>query len=579
MTRKWLMILFFLVLSGGLTWYVHKHPFCRVLEWKAFDWQFRIRGERSPSQDIVIIAIDEPTFHTLKMKYPFPPLVLGKLIEKLNRHGASVIGFDLLYSEPTRECDPPEQDRLLAEIIAEAGNVLWGCELENGQRLVLPIDVIRDSLVATGFLNFPDEVDNRVRRFKVKEAGTYSFAAAVMKAYAGFLPGQWDTEELYLIDYCGAAGVFHTFSFADVLEDRLAPGSLEGKICLVGPTFLASHDYYATPFHDPARPDTPGVEIHANILMTLWSGHQFIIRDLWWPAICFMTVLAGGIILLMFGHVAWSGVIGLSALITWIVFSIYSFQHFQIVPLVAPVGGAVFLYLAGGTASYLSERKEKKRIRMLFSSYVDPAIVSYLLKNPDLINTTGVRREVTILYSDIEGFSDISSNRTPEELVSQLNIYFEKLTNIILSHDGMYDKYVGDALMAVFGFPLSDPAQAMKAVFAALEIQDQLDVMNTRWREQKEPEFRTRIGISSGEAVIGPVGGTQRKDFTAYGTVVNRAARLEAFNKTLGTRILIDQNTAEALSSEITLVNYGPHKLKGLSEDVVVYCPVRPGQA
>jgi len=566
-----------LILCVWLTlWFVlQSAPAFRFLELKCLDWQFRLRGERSPSPDILLIGIDENTFHRLQLKYPFPPLVYGELIKQLNQAGAMIVAFDLLYSEPTRECNPPDQDQAVAKLIADEGNVVWGSELEQGERFIPPIKVIHESLVQTGFLNFPDEMDNRIRRFKVRQNGHYSFAAAILKAYAGFVPEHWERDELYLIDYCGPVDTFSRISMADILSGAFTPDDVQNKVCLVGPTFLASHDFYATPFHDPSKPDMPGVEIHAQVLNTLLSGKMFSFKVSNWAYALFVSLLLTAGLALILGYFWGASLLSLIALLSWVIFSIYQFQQYTVTPLAVPLIMGIGLYLSVGILSYLAERRERKQIRTMFSSYVDPTVVNYLLKNPEAVNTAGEKIRATILYSDIKGFSDISSQLPPEKLVSQLNEYFEALTRLVIHHGGMYDKYVGDALMAIFGFPLSLDDQCQRAVTAALEIQQTLQKMNTDWKTQQRPAFQTRIGISTGEVIIGSVGGTQRKDFTAYGNVVNTAARLEALNKQTNTAILIDEETAHNVSESIQIQKLGKYSLKGIHQEVTVYEPIR----
>lgn len=545
----------------------------RFFELKCLDWQFRIRGERDPNPDIVLITIDEDTFRQLKLKYPFPPLVYGNVITRLNKAGALVVAFDLLYSEPTRECDPPHQDEALALILEGSGNVVWGSELEQGVHFVPPLSIIRENLAGTGFLNFPDELDNRIRRFKVRYQGNYSFAAAILQAYAGFLPDHWESDELFLIDFCGPPNTIPHISMAEILSENVDPALVNNKVCLVGPAFLASHDFYPTPFHDPSRSDMAGVELHGQILNSLLSGKQFsheVPQSVYGILIALFLLIC---LAMMAGYFWGASLLSLVTLSGWTGYSIYQFHHYTVVPLAVPVFIGFGLYSSLSLYSYFSVRRDKKQIRAMFSSYIDPAIVNYLLKNPEAVNTAGTKITATILYSDIQGFSDISSELPPEVLVSQLNEYFESLTNLVIQHGGMYDKYIGDALMAIFGFPIAQEDQCQRAVLAALDIQKELQEMNRTWKSQNRPEFVTRIGIATGEVVIGSVGGTQRKDFTAYGNVVNTAARLEALNKQTNTAILIDEATAKRLSADIKVNERGFFSLKGIHQDVLVYEP------
>jgi len=158
------------------------------LEWRSVDLRFRFRGPIPPEPEILIIGVDETTFRELGLKYPFPPVIYAELLDRLGNAGAAAVLFDFLYSEPTRECDPPNQDALLAEAIERNGAVVWAVELEAGKHPVEPIPVIRDAVQGLGFINLPDERDSRIRRFLPEKGGFKAFAVAGVEAYAGFVP-------------------------------------------------------------------------------------------------------------------------------------------------------------------------------------------------------------------------------------------------------------------------------------------------------------------------------------------------------------------------------------------------------
>ncbi len=208
----WLVVLVIWSLSGV--------GFLQLFEWRSVDLRFRMRGALEPDPEVLIVAMDEATFRTLGLKYPFPPVVYAELVRRLDEAGAAAILFDFLYSEPSRECDPPDQDKILAGAVRDAGNVVWAIELEGGVRPIEPVPAIRDAAAGLGFINLPDERDSRIRRFRPEAYGNRAFSVAGLEAYAGFIPEMWEGEDLRLINYRGGTGTFPAISMGDLLQGR-----------------------------------------------------------------------------------------------------------------------------------------------------------------------------------------------------------------------------------------------------------------------------------------------------------------------------------------------------------------------
>lgn len=546
----------------------------RIAEARSQDLRFRARGPEPPAPEILLVAVDEASFQELKLKYPFPPRVWAQLIDRLSADGAAAVGFDFLYSEPSRECDPPDQDALVVEAARRAGNVVWAMQLKDGAAPDPPLPAIREAVAGVGFINLPDERDSRIRRYAAERGGVPSFAAALAEVYAGFRPPEAQGESLRTIGFRGGPGTFPSHSLGAVLAGRVPEGTFAGKIVLVGATFAASHDLYPTPFHQADHPDTPGVEIHANILAGMLSGRIVRPDPAWpqWAAAALLALLAAWAVcagrplhaagLWLLGSAAWAG---------WSLFRFV--REARTTALVAPLLLMALAFAGGVLWNYFAERASRRAIRSLFAHYLDPKVVAWLERNPDEITLAGHRRVCTILDTDIEGFTTITQQMDASALVSLLNEYFEVLTRCVLEHGGLHDKYVGDAVMAIFGFPLDQPDHAVRAVSCAKAIQTRLEGMNAQWKRRGLPPLRTRIGISTGEVVVGNVGGTIRRTFTAMGDAANLASRLEALNKRFGTKVLLSEETARQLPPDLPVFDLGEVPVRGMAQPMRVFCP------
>lgn len=546
----------------------------RLAEARSLDLRFRAKGAAPFPPEIVILAVDETSFETLKLRYPFPPKVWAQLVETLAAEEAGAVGFDFLYSEPSRECDPPDQDNLLADALRRAGNVVWAFQLREGTVPQMPIPPIAEASAGLGFINLPDEPDSRIRRYTPESGGLRSFAAALAEVYAGFRPPQAQGEPLRVIAYRGGPGTFPSRSLGDVLAGKVPKGYFKGKIVLVGATFASGHDIYPTPFHRPDQPDMAGVEIHANILAGMLEGRviQSDPRLLQWVLAALVAFLLSWAVCA--GYPFWAAGLWLLATLLWIAGAFYRFSaEGRATLLLGPVLLLALAPLVGLVWSYFSERKRRRAIRSLFAHYVDPKVVTYLERHPDDALLSSQRRVCTILDTDIEGFTTITHEMDASQLVAHLNEYFEVLTRCALENGGLVDKYVGDAVMVIFGFPLDQPDHAMRALAAAKAFLYRLDSMNIQWKRRGLPPLRTRVGIATGEVVVGNVGGTARKAFTAMGDAANLAARLEGLNKNFGTRVLVSEATAQALGENVQLFSMGAVSVRGLDAPVNVYCP------
>ena len=240
-------------------------------------------------------------------------------------------------------------------------------------------------------------------------------------------------------------------------------------------------------------------------------------------------------------------------------------------PIVAPLGAAVVTLVGGLAWQYFVEGREKRHVKRLFGRYVSPDIFHQLMTNPSAVRMGGERREMTVLFSDIRGFTAASETSTPEAVVDQLNEYFSGMVDVLFRHQGTLDKFVGDMVMGLFGAPVANPNHADDAVAAAIEMIERLDRLNAGWTAAGRAPLDIGIGINSGEMIAGNIGSESIMSYTVIGDAVNLGARIESLNKDYGTHILISEATRARLTRPVETRRVAEVQVKGRHEPVVVY--------
>jgi len=374
-----------------------------------------------------------------------------------------------------------------------------------------------------------------------------------------------------LINWAGPFKSFRYISFYDVLkakERNLPPEMFRGKIVLLGTSLPGLFDLRNVPFQQAF----PGVEIHANILYTLFT-QNFITRmseNTSFLLLLIIGLILGGILIFTRPLVSYLTVVGMGLLYT-LAAAIIFLQYNYWIEIVAPLLTIVLAFSVIYVYRYVTEEKNKRFIRSAFSHFVTKSVVDELLANPDKIKLGGEKKVCTVLFSDVAGFTTISEKLEPEELVQLLNEYLTEMTNIVFKYDGMLDKYEGDAIMAVFGAPIAHGNHAYQACATALEMQERLVGMREEWRKVGKPELRIRIGINTGPMVVGNMGSESRFDYTVMGDAVNLGARLEPANKIYGTEIMIGDGTYQMAKDSIIARPLDLLRVKGKTEPVHVY--------
>ena len=372
-----------------------------------------------------------------------------------------------------------------------------------------------------------------------------------------------------MVNFHGPARTYRYVSFADVVEKKFASGTFKDKIVLIGASATGIGDLRVTPF---GSLDFPGVEIHANLIDNMLNrsflkrGVKQALTDLGWifvfgiPLGMWLAVVQPRWLGLGFLLVApFAGVIYWAFLDGWWL-NVTVPALFTLVPNVSLVG----LYRV------LIEEQEKRKVRGAFQQYVSPEVIRRLLSDPERVKPR--KTDITVLFSDIRGFTSISESLDAQELAELLNGYLTQMTRIIFRHQGTLDKYIGDAVMAIWGAPFDEPGHATRCCEAAIDMLARLAEMQQEWRTRGKPVLDIGIGINTGIASVGNMGSSLRYGYTAMGDSVNLASRLEGLNKEYGTRIIISESTRAALENDrILLRELDLIQVKGKQLPVTIY--------
>ena len=570
------------------------------LQTRAVDLLLFLRGQQFPAS-VVIVAIDDATFESLGHRQPLPRSYLARLVRGLQRSGAAVVGLDVALTSPTT----PAEDAALAQAILDfsderVSRVVLVETMTSGSGPLADPAVL--STVLRGSSDLPMDPDGVIRRaaFFVRRSASPpqpAFSLAVLARLGGTSPEAlermrlnprlplplpvwragrgWDTagsapvalggQSLWRINVVGPAGSFLTIPASAVapLGDpgaEVAPDNpLRDRIALIGGTFRESRDTVQTP-----RGPLPGVEVHANLVHMLAT--RGFIRPSGWVvglALQLAAVLLAGVVLTLVRPLAGTLLCLATALLVGVPASYVAFQQGGYwLDFLLPVLSTCLLGL-------VADALTRRRFRDSLGRYVGREVMGRVLaEDPTL---AGMRREVSILASDLRGFTPLCERMPAEGVAAHLNDYFAAMTSAIFAHAGTISDFVGDAILAIFGAPLADPDHALHAVQSAVAMDRALRTLNLTWEAEGLPPLRMGIGIHSGEVFAGNVGGADRVKYAVVGDPVNLAARVEGLTKELDATILITEETRRILGDRVTVKDRGETTVKGRTTPVHAY--------
>lgn len=372
---------------------------------------------------------------------------------------------------------------------------------------------------------------------------------------------------------------YRSYRFCDLFESelqieggerpRIDPQVFRDKIIFIGTTAAGLHDLFQTPYGSEGK--MPGMQIHASVVDNI-INRSFLrpAHPSWSIALLAVSTLLVGLLGVHLGF--WwallaSLVIGCSGAGA----AALSFSKGIWLPCVPTVVGLLIAQFSSVAYKYFVEDKAKRQVKALFSRYVSPAVVKELVEDPSKARLGGQRRAMTVLFSDIRGFTTFSEAGKPEDVIKQLNEYFSRMVELLFQHKGTLDKFVGDMIMGLFNAPAFDPDHPDHAVQMALAMLRELRVLNERWRNEGRPNFDIGVGINTGDMIVGNVGSEKTLSYTVIGDNVNLGSRLESLNKQFKSHIIISESTRSRLKGSYFIRPLGSVKVKGKTQEVSIF--------
>jgi len=591
----------------------------QAIELKGFDYLFQLRPQASIDDRLIVVEISEDDIQR-KGKWPWSDQLFADLINKINDANAVVIVVDKYLDIPIGE-----GRKNLVEAIKKAKNVVNVTFLEQADRRGIEIGKDLADISYQGFANFVTDAGLVVRRaliavdydslglqavklylaakskatidfdpnnqsFVINQNSKSQIIPRVQKSYGGYQNIDANGYQV-LLNYRGKERSFKHISAVDLLQGKIKPEVLSDRIVLIGVTAVSVKDSYSTPFS--TGQDTGimyGVEVHANVISQLLSAtlddRPFI--QVWgqiWESVWIVTwTFIGGTLAIFSPNVLRNlGILAIAG--TGLSGVVYlAFLNALWIPFFPAIAGLILANTLVVSYEFSTEQADRQLLMGIFSRHVSKELVEIIWDKRDLFvyegRISGQEVFVTVLFTDMRNFSTGAEAQKPGETLDWLNEYLGAIASVVLEHGGMVDKYIGDAVMAVFGVPIPHISEterlkdAQNAVSAAIKIAKKLEDLNKTWMQRGLPPTVTGIGINTGVVIAGSLGSKERLEYSVIGDVVNVAARLESLNKEVDGgehHILISEQTLECLEHKFITEFAGNYALKGRTAETAIY--------
>ncbi|KKL65970.1 hypothetical protein LCGC14_2149660, partial [marine sediment metagenome] len=577
------------------------------IEARTYDFRFKVvRGAIEPDPRIGIIAMDEKSIGELG-RFPWSREVYVPFLDNLRKAGTKAVLFDVFFPE----VQDTGIDRAFADAVGRSGIVTLASVLDfaadpNVPDLTISIPELTEAAKNTAHINFQPDEDG-VNRYNILLASHYDEdtgeeyvfpSLGLMGAMEALgltsedLAPYEDGTSIYLgdmeipvnldypsgdvpmpimlINYTGPPGTYETFSFSDIAAGRIPDEKLKGRVLFLGATALGIYDMRETSFN----PNTPGVELHAAVADNILQGN-FMKRG-GTERLTDILLIVFPAFFVYFVSLRYRPIVALptaiGVLLGVLVFANIMFSAGSWISMVYPMLAIGSSYaLTAYLRFYLSDKKARQ-MRSIFSSYVSHKVVDELVKHPEAAKIGGDMKDVSLVFSDVKGYTSYSEKRAPEEVVKTLNEYLGAMSSVIIDSDGTLDKFLGDGIMAYWGAPLPQENHHEQAVRCALDMIKRLGELQEKWISEGTEPFSIRVGLNSGKVIAGNIGAAGKKmEYTVIGDNVNLAARLEGTAKVYGVTILASQYTYEPVKEKFLFRELDYIRVVGKTQPIRVY--------
>jgi adenylate cyclase len=603
------------------------------IESASFDHRVGIfRSDKKIHEDVILILIDEDSLQSMADelgRWPWPRAAYRELLDFFALAGAQTFAFDILLSEQQEADKYNPSDQVLVEATRRAGNAVHAMQLlhstqTNNQRLLpkefkrlhalessnfigpnyndylLPFEALYRASRDIGLLEIKPDRDGVYRRIRLfdqfnGEAVFPSLSSALVlplvgggnaisydREYAvmGGLQIPLDGDGNYLINPYGqlvsysAAQVFAAMKQIRAGENEslvLDPKLFTGKLVLLGASAIGLLDVKATALASKEA----GVFLHAYTVSNLLQQDFLQIQNYSLSVGIILFLCSVSVIpIVIFPRLLLASFVPVAAAIIYLVVAYSAFASNQVYPVTPVIFAIAFSMLMAYSLRTYYEKYSKQKIRKMLGQYVSPNVLKAVVDSKeDLHAEVGTEESLSILFSDIRGFTNISESLEASQVVELLNIYFSEMTDIIFEHDGTLDKFIGDAIMAFWGAPVRTLDHARQAVESAMDMGERLHYVNDKLLRKNFPEIHIGIGIHSGNVVLGNIGSDKKLDYTVIGDSVNLASRLEGLTKIYGCPLIISESTREAIQSSIPCMLVDMVRVKGKQRPIKLYVP------
>src|SRR3954454_4790697 len=567
------------VLAAAIGVVAHEENLLRWLELQSIDARFGVRGTQPAPKGVAVVAIDARTFNERpKDRWPFLRRRHARAIDILKAAGASVIAYDVQFTEPS----DAEDDGILYNAVGRARNVVLGTsEIARGGRTrILGGDAnLRAAHALPASAQYDLDPNGVIRRIPYQTDGLLTMPVVAYKRAFGPLPHRRGFEpDGAWIDFAGPPRTLTTVSFSRLLAHRFPPNIFRGRIVVVGASAPSIQDVHPT--STSGSDEMSGPEVQASAIATLEEGIPLRSVPEWIDiALIVLLALLAPLAGVRKGAL-WATIAALVGITVFLVGAQVAFKDGHVGAVTCPRLAASVATIAVVGIHYFTETRERRRTRTAFARFVPAAVVDRVLEQAeDGLRLGGEEVLGTVLFSDIRGFTTFSESHHAAEVIDILNRYLTEMTDAIMGHGGTLIAYLGDGIIAIFGAPLEQADHADRALAAAHEMLDERLGRFNEWLRGRgiEQPFETGIGINSGLFMAGNVGSQDRLEYTVIGDTVNTAARMEGLTKGSGHSLFIAESTRFMLLGERPPLQYvGEFEIRGRAGRMKIWAPGLP---